>query len=71
MRIIKQIREKLRVLPIKKPVRLIIEPSSKCNFMCPRCLYPVMKREKEFIDLTALEKFIRSLQSDFGSFHDV
>lgn len=62
---------KARISTIKAPRRLIIEPSSQCNFMCPKCVYPIMERAKGLIDIPKLEAFLDAWVRDVGTFESV
>lgn len=69
-----------RVLAFKKrhaikrivaPTRLIFEPSSACNYRCPKCLYPDMKRSRAFADPDRFSEFLRSWRYLWGPFRGI
>lgn len=56
---------------VKAPKRLIFEPISACNYRCPKCIYPEMKRERKQADLGKFRGFLTSWKAVYGSFESV
>ncbi len=56
---------------VKAPKRLIFEPISACNYRCPKCVYPEMKRERKQADLAKFREFLTAWKAVYGSFESV
>lgn len=56
---------------IKAPTRMFFEPTSICNFACPKCPYPTMDRPGAYVDLEKYERFLTSWARDIGDFESI
>lgn len=46
------------VKPLNKPILFAVETTSVCNLACVMCPYPIMTREKDFIDEAMFKKIM-------------
>ena len=54
-----------------RPEILVMEVSSCCNYACPKCLHPTMKREKRHLNPQDFRSFIERWRDHQGDFLEI